>query len=105
MVYELGQRLGAALVRGVETSVGRAKVSGASPGRNLVKRGPGRPRATASGAGCAVPHCDRRAVAKGLCATHYRKARRLNIGASPSPSQLSELAEDGRKTRFSHSAA
>lgn len=105
MVYELGQRLGAALVRGVESSVGRAKGNGSASERNVAKRGPGRPRATASGAGCGVPHCDRRAVAKGLCATHYRKARRLDMGASLTASQLNELAEDGRKTRFGHSAA
>ena len=103
MVYEIGQRLGEALVRGVESSV--AKGGGRSAAKAAgVKRGPGRPRAASGGEGCVVPNCSRRAVAKGLCATHYRKARRLNMGDTLSSAQLSELAQDGRKTRFSKAA-
>jgi hypothetical protein len=90
MVYEIGQRLGQALVAGVKAAAPRGKT--ASPG----KRGPGRPRA-AAGPSCVVPDCGRRGVARGLCATHYRKARRLGFGESLSGSQLDELSQDGRK--------
>ncbi|MBS2027339.1 MAG: hypothetical protein JST54_05485 [Deltaproteobacteria bacterium] len=103
IVYELGQRLGAALVRGVETSVMQ---SGFEPSaRPAVRRGPGRPKGSGSATGCMVPACNRRAVAKGLCATHYRKARRLDMGDALSSGELAELARDGRKARLGSSAA
>jgi len=102
IVFELGQRLGAALVRGVEASVAER---GFAPSQPAVRRGPGRPKGSGSATGCVVPACNRRAVAKGLCATHYRKARRLGMGETLSSTQLGELSRDGRKTRFSKTAA
>ena len=103
IVYELGQRLGAALVRGVETSVMQSGFG--SSARPALRRGPGRPKGSGSATGCVVPACNRRAVAKGLCATHYRKARRLDMGDALSGAQLTELARDGRKPRAGTSVA
>src|SRR5947209_8159375 len=65
------------------------------------RRGPGRPRSTAR---CEVPRCSRRAVARGLCATHYRKAHRIGLTGRLGPAHLRELAQDGRKTRFRRAA-
>lgn len=90
MVFEIGQRLGQALLAGVKAAKPRGAKAGAG------RRGPGRPRA-AAGPACVVPECGRRGVARGLCATHYRKARRLGFGETLSASQLEELAQDGRK--------
>jgi hypothetical protein len=98
----LGEALGAALVGGIETGVRRAgglsravqAATGAPvPGGASAVRG-------AAGPGCQVPECLRTAVAKGLCATHYRKARRLKMGPTFGRADLDALAEDGRKTRF-----
>ena len=99
IVFEIGQRLGEALLRGVQASAAQAQ-----NGRK-GRRGPGRPKGSANGGSCVVPNCGRRSVAKGLCATHYRKARRLNLSETLSAAQLSELAQDGRKTRFGGEAA
>ena len=96
MVFEIGQRLGEALRAGVQASAAYQRPAGA--------RGPGRPP-SATGASCRAPHCSRRAVAKGLCATHYRKARRLGLGDALSAAQLNELARDGRKSRSGNEAA
>ena len=92
----LGESLGAALVSGIGTGVQRAG------GLEGVLRP--RPRAVDAGSPCTVPACVRRAVAKGLCATHYRKARRLNLPEPFEGQTLAELAEDGRKTRFAKKA-
>jgi hypothetical protein len=103
LVYEIGQRLGRVMVDGLRSSLSHAvPASGTAVGK--VKRGPGRPRRAGASESCVVPECGRRAVAKGLCATHYRKARRLRMGDKLSASNLSELAEDGRKTRFKKAA-
>lgn len=94
----LGEALGAALVAGIESGVRKAGgLSGA------VEAATGGQRATVSQAGvqgCRVPGCVRTAVAKGLCATHYRKARRLKMGPTFDAADLRAIAEDGRKTRF-----
>ena len=97
----LGEALGVALVGGIERGVRQAgglsravqAATGAQPqGAPSASRG--------SGPGCHVPECLRSAVARGLCATHYRKARRLKMGPTFGRVELDALAEDGRKTRF-----
>jgi hypothetical protein len=95
MGRELGESLGAALLAGLTAGVERAGGQALLPG---LAGGIG--GAAVGGSGCKVPHCPRRALAKGLCATHYRKARRLGLGAELGTRELTELAEDGRKTRF-----
>lgn len=97
MIYEIGQRLGAALVRGMQQT--------AAKGKPVLGRGPGRPRGAASKSGCVVPSCSRSPIARGLCATHYRKARRLDMPDNLSAAHLNELSQDGRKSRFSRKAA
>lgn len=100
LVYEIGQRLGMAMVEGLKQ--GMASQKGAAAAAPVARRKPGRPRKDdSSESDCPVPHCGRKAVAKGLCPTHYRKARRLGLPESLSKEQLGTLAEDGRKTRFS----
>ena len=96
MIYEIGQRLGEALVRGLEHTVSKG---GRGAARPTLAKSPGRPRASSSSNGCSVPSCARDSVARGLCATHYRKARRLNMGEPLSNAQLNELSQDGRKNR------
>jgi hypothetical protein len=110
LVYDIGQRLGQVMVDGLRQGLSRAapvvaSASASSHPTGLIKRGPGRPKRVGGPAACLVPGCGRRGVAKGLCATHYRKARRLKFGETLSTSQLNELAQDGRKTRFSKKAA
>ncbi|MBS2030968.1 MAG: hypothetical protein JST54_23905 [Deltaproteobacteria bacterium] len=90
---QLGVALGQALVAGMSAGVQSAGgLEGALRGRTSA--------AAVGGSPCHVPACTRRAVAKGLCATHYRKARRLNMNEPFDAKALAGLAEDGRKTRF-----
>jgi len=96
LIQQVGQQLGVAL--------GQALVAGMSAGvqsaGGLEGALRGRTSAAVGGSPCHVPACTRRAVAKGLCATHYRKARRLNMNEPFDAKALDGLAEDGRKTRF-----
>ena len=63
-------------------------------------RGPGRPRRSDAEAACVVPGCTRRSIAKRLCNSHYRKAKRLGIKSKPTAKQLAVLKADGRATRW-----
>jgi hypothetical protein len=110
--WDIGTQLGDALTRAIADGVAEAfkaaKVSGSAP---AVKRGPGRPKkaaatptaagsADAADAACLVPGCGRGATARGLCATHYSKARRLEFDTkSLTAAQLATLGEDGRKKK------
>jgi hypothetical protein len=107
MISIIGKRLGESLGQAIAAGLMQG-VQGAGDLTNgaLKRRGSGRPPKAESAAAlgkpvCIVPDCGRQGVAKGLCATHYRKARRLKFGDTLSSAQLSELAEDGRKARFS----
>jgi hypothetical protein len=124
LVAEIGARLGDSIGRAIAEGIaeGFRSAEGLLQGQGgAVKRGPGRPpgrppgkKAKADGEGgegaaasdgtktaCAVPDCGRDAVARGLCPTHYRKARRLGFkDGAFSADQLNTLAEDGRKHRF-----
>ena len=103
MVGQVGRMLGAQLAAAAGAALNQVLLStdftaAGSPAR----RGPGRPPrniADSEGSGCAVPSCGKRVAAKGLCATHYAKSRRLRLGGQPTPEQLQLLAEDGRATR------
>jgi hypothetical protein len=62
-----------------------------------AKRGPGRPPKTDHVACLA---CTRNASAKGLCPSHYRKARRLEFtGSKLTKTQIKRLSQDGRTLR------
>jgi hypothetical protein len=63
-----------------------------------AKRGPGRPPST-TGKTCLVPACGKKAIAKGLCQSHYRKATRLKLKKFDAAS-LAKLKQDGRATRW-----
>jgi hypothetical protein len=90
LVHEIGVRVGTALgaafttalattAQGARSSAGRPAVGGSPP--------------------CRVSGCLRRRLAKGLCATHYRKARRIGLAEPFDAKALAELSTDGRKLR------
>ncbi len=67
---------------------------------DALPRGPGRPRRSDAEARCLVPNCHRRSIAKKLCPTHYRKARRLEMKPPFADRHLAQLARDGRAVRW-----
>ena len=103
VIYEIGQRLGQAMVEGLKSTLAHAGpvAHAAAPAAAAApRRGPGRPPRSAAEAKCIVPGCVRRSVAKKLCPTHYRKAGRLNMKGALTESQLEVLRKDGRATRW-----
>lgn len=108
IAWDIGTQLGDALTRAIADGVAEAfKAARVSSGESAAKRGLGRPakakpgpKAAAGNDVCKVPGCGRDAAARGLCATHYTKARRLTFDtAALSDAQLTTLGEDGRKKK------
>lgn len=104
LIFDIGQKLGRAMVEGLRPTLSNSK-AGAAVGVAPIKRGPGRPPRSASEAKCLVSGCHRRSVAKKLCPTHYRKAGRLQMTGALSASDLAILKEDGRATRWAKKKA
>ncbi|MBS2028319.1 MAG: hypothetical protein JST54_10475 [Deltaproteobacteria bacterium] len=95
---QLGQALGEAFTQAFTQGIDRGHLSTPS---SAAKGRRGRPPSATGGAGCKVPSCPRKSVAKGMCQNHYAKARRLKMKIdSLGAAQLKELAQDGRVTRF-----
>lgn len=88
LAREMGIRLGLA----IGSALAQSMTHGLAQGRTAVGSSPeARP--------CRVERCTRRAVAKGLCATHYRKAHRIGLRAPFDARALAALSVDGRKAR------
>lgn len=96
----LGEQIGEAIVEGLKASLERSRADLTLPEPPTRRRGAGRERAAPiEPARCIAPACLRPALAKGLCATHYRKLRRLGLSDPTDPDQMQALATDGRKVR------
>jgi len=91
LVHEMGVRLGRALGSALAAGIGSGAVRTGVPGLGAAEVAPGRT--------CRVSGCLRRQVAKGLCATHYRKAHRVGLRGPFNAKALAALAADGRKAR------
>lgn len=84
----------------LSASMAKAFVTGVKSGMTESTE----PLAKGAVAGCIVPGCQRPAKVKGLCASHYGKARRSKfVGPTFTEEQLAELAEDARGKRFAAS--
>ena len=90
LVHEIGVRVG--------TALGAAFTLALAAGAQNARSNAGRPAAGGSQR-CRVSDCLRPRLAKGLCATHYRKARRVGLAEPLDAKALAELATDGRKLR------
>jgi len=71
-----------------------------APAKTTSKKGKPKKAAADDAEGkpaCLVPNCGRPCAAKGLCPSHYRKARSLKMGDTFTQAQLEELAQDKRR--------
>jgi hypothetical protein len=90
LLSNLTQQLRAAVLEGIQAGLD-AGLKTAAPASRAAR--------------CPVAGCTRAVAARGLCQTHYSKARRIGFDQEPlNADQLDTLGRDGRKARFSGQA-